>query len=107
VWVKAGLEYADGVLGAGAVVTNGISDWSVGAVPDWSDRRVTLRVSRLQDALVIRAGADGEPFRLLRVAPFPVDAPLTAGPFVCAPTRSGLVVRFHSWTTGPPDTGLH
>ena len=107
VWVKAGLEYADGVLGAGAVVTNGISDWSVGAVPDWLGRRVTVRVSRFSDALVIRAGADGEPLRLLRVAPFPVDQPLEAGPFACAPTRSGLVVRFHSWTTGPADTALH
>jgi regulation of enolase protein 1 (concanavalin A-like superfamily) len=107
VWVKAGLEYADGVLGAGAVVTDGTSDWSVGAVPGWSDQRVTIRVSRLQDALVVRARAAGEPFRLLRVAPFPVEAALAAGPFACAPTRSGLVVRFHSWTTGPPDTGLH
>lgn len=106
-WVKAGLEYADGALGAGAVVTNGTSDWSVGAVPEWADRRITLRVSRLQDALIVWARADGEPFRLLRVAPFPVDAPLAAGPFVCAPSRSGLVVRFHSWTTTPPDAGLH
>jgi regulation of enolase protein 1 (concanavalin A-like superfamily) len=107
VWAKAGLEYADGVLGAGAVVTNGSSDWSVGQVPEWLGRRVTIRVSRLHDALIIRAGADGEPLRLLRVAPFPVDAPLEAGPLVCAPTRSGLVIRFHSWKLAPQDTELH
>ena len=106
-WVKAGLEFADGELGAGAVVTNGTSDWSVGAVPEWSGRRVTLRVSRLQDALIVWARPDADPFRLLRVAPFPVDGPLAAGPFVCAPSRSGLVVRFHSWAITPPDTGLH
>jgi regulation of enolase protein 1 (concanavalin A-like superfamily) len=107
VWVKAGLEYADGVLGAGAVVTNGTSDWSVGAVPEWLGKRVTIRVSRFNDALVVRARAVGEPFRLLRVAPFPVDAPLEAGPCACAPTRSGLTVRFHSWRTAPQDVDLH
>lgn len=106
-WAKAGLEYADGVLAVGAVVTTGVSDWSVGPVPRWLDRRTTIRVSRFSDALVVRARADGEPFSLIRVAPFPVGVPLEAGPFVCAPTRSGLVVRFHSWRKVPPDVALH
>ncbi len=106
-WVKAGLEYADGVLAAGAVVTDGVSDWSVGAVPGWLGRRVTVRVSRFHDAVVVRAGPVAEPLRLLRVAPFPVDEPLQAGPFVCAPTRGGLVVRFHAWRRVPPDVALH
>lgn len=106
-WAKAGLEDADGILAAGAVVTNPISDWSVGAVPAWSDRRVTIRVSRLHDALVVRARAGDDPFSLVRVAPFPVGLPLQAGPFVCAPTRSGLVVRFHAWRRVPPDVTLH
>lgn len=106
-WVKAGLEYADGVLAVGAVVTDSVSDWSVGPVPGWLDRLVTIRVSRFNDALVVRARADDEPFSLVRVAPFPVGAPLEAGPFVCAPTRSGLVVRFHAWRRVPPDVALH
>jgi regulation of enolase protein 1 (concanavalin A-like superfamily) len=106
-WVKAGLEYADGVLGLGAVVTNGVSDWSVGPVPAWLDRVVTIRVSRFNNALVVRARTEAEPFSLVRVAPFPVGVALEAGPFVCAPTRSGLVVRFHSWRRVPPDVTLH
>ena len=106
-WVKAGLEYADGVLAVGAVVTDGASDWSVGPVPEWLGRQVTVRVSRFHDALVVRARVDDDPFRLVRVAPFPVDAPLEVGPFVCAPTRSGMVVRFHAWRRVPPDVALH
>jgi hypothetical protein len=43
-WIKAGVEQADGVLG-GAVVTDGLSDWSVGAVPEWSGRQVRPRES--------------------------------------------------------------
>jgi hypothetical protein len=106
-WVKAGVEYADGVLQLGAVVTLGMSDWSVAPVPEWAGRRVTIRASRSGDAVTIRAQVDDEPFRLVRVAPFPVNRPAAAGPFCCAPTRPGLVVRFRSWRTGPPDANLH
>ncbi|HHW83783.1 MAG TPA: DUF1349 domain-containing protein, partial [Actinomycetales bacterium] len=34
-WVKAGLEFADGTLQLGAVVTHGTSDWSVAPVQEW------------------------------------------------------------------------
>lgn len=106
-WLKAGVELADGVPQLGAVVTLGRSDWSVQAVPGWRGRRVTVRASRDGDAVTIRARADDEPFRLVRVAPFPADAEAAAGPYCCAPTRAGLVVRFHAWATGPADATLH
>ena len=106
-WIKAGVEWADGVLGVGAVVTDGLSDWSVGAVPEWSGRQVRVRVSRLRDALVVRAGIEGEALRLVRVAPFPADARASAGPFVCAPTRAGLEVVFLEWVRTAADASLH
>lgn len=106
-WTKAGVEFADGVLNVGAVVTDGMSDWSVAPVPEWAGRRVRVRVSRGADALTVRAAVDDEPFRLVRVAPFPGDAVATAGPFVCAPTRAGLEVAFLRWTRGHADTALH
>lgn len=106
-WVKAGLEYADGVLGAGAVVTDGHSDWSVGAVPEWLGERVCVRVSWADDALTIRAGVVGSPQRLLRVAPLPASLRASAGPYVAAPTRAGLTVRFHAWRVTAADAALH
>lgn len=106
-WIKAGLELSDGSLGCGAVVTLGRSDWSVGAVPEWAGRWVTVRASRAGDAVTIRARVDDEPFRLVRVAPFPPEADVAAGPFCCGPTRAGLVVRFRSWQVGPADAALH
>jgi len=106
-WVKTGVEFADGVPQVGAVVTAPKSDWSVAPVPDWQGRRVTVRVSRSGDALTIRARAGDEPFRLVRVVPLDEAAQVEAGPFVCAPTRAGLVVRFLSWEVGPADTALH
>lgn len=106
-WIKAGVEHADGAPQLGAVVTIGRSDWSVGPVPDWAGREVTVRASRSGDAVTVRARVDDEPFRLVRVAPFPRDADVAAGPFCCAPTRSGLVVRFRRWAVGDADAALH
>ncbi|WP_243232661.1 DUF1349 domain-containing protein [Microbacterium sp. CIAB417] len=106
-WIKAGVEYADGHLGLGAVVTDRRSDWSVGYVDDWRNAEITVRISRWPDAAVIRAKADEGPWRLVRVAPFDPDASATAGPFLAAPTRSGLVVRFTRWARTEADESLH
>ncbi|MDO5676015.1 MAG: DUF1349 domain-containing protein [Propionibacteriaceae bacterium] len=106
-WIKAGVEFADGHAMLGAVVTNPVSDWSTGPVDDWIGQRVRVRVSRAGDAITVRAGLDGGEMRLVRLAPFPEDAEAQAGPFTCAPTRAGLTVRFHEWLQGPADTSLH
>jgi regulation of enolase protein 1 (concanavalin A-like superfamily)/nicotinamidase-related amidase len=104
-WVKAGLEFADGVLNLGAVVTDERSDWSVAPV-DWNGREVTLRISRATESLTIRAKVDDQPFRLVRVAPF-AGRVVAAGPFVCAPTRAGFTATFLSWELAPADASLH
>jgi regulation of enolase protein 1 (concanavalin A-like superfamily) len=106
-WVKAGVEVSDGAPQVGAVVTLGRSDWSVGAVPAWSGRAVTVRLSRAADSVTVRARVDQEPWRLVRVAPFPGEVEASAGPYCCAPTRPGLTVRFRSWRVGPADAALH
>lgn len=106
-WVKAGVELSDGEEGLGAVVTRGVSDWSLAPVPSWRGRLVTVRVSRSGDALTVRARVDDEPWRLVRVAPLARDAVAAAGPFCCAPSRDDLTVRFTSWRTTPADASLH
>ena len=106
-WAKAGVEFADGHPQVGAVVTNPTSDWSVAPVDPWHGRRVRVRVSRSGDALTVRAGLDGDPLALVRVAPFPPDAEAEAGPLTCAPSRAGLSVRFHEWSIGDADASLH
>jgi len=106
-WVKAGVEFADGRPQVGAVVTDGMSDWSLAPVPEWADRRILVRVSRGADALTVRAGLVGEPLQLVRVLPFPAGVSAEAGPFVCAPTRAGLAVRLHAWRVVDADGALH
>ena len=78
---------------------------------------MTVRVSRTGDALIVRAaahqdtdtapGQDRGPWQFVRVTPTDPGEPLEAGPFVCAPTRAGLVVRFHDWRTTAADLSLH
>lgn len=106
-WVKAGVEYADGTAQLGVVVTWGRSDWSAAPVPDWQGRLATIRASRSGDAITVRARVDHEPWRLVRLLPLDPGVAVSAGPFVCAPSRAGLRVRFTSWAHTAPDAALH
>ncbi|MCS5715974.1 DUF1349 domain-containing protein [Herbiconiux sp. CPCC 205716] len=106
-WVKAGVEFADGLLQLGAVVTDGRSDWSVAPVQTWLGRRVLVRVSRGPDALIVRAGVDGGPLQFVRVLPFDGALSAAAGPHLAAPSRPGLAVRFHAWRRTAAEASLH
>jgi hypothetical protein len=106
-WIKAGVEFSDGHMQLGAVVTTGASDWSTGRADEWVGSVVTVRASRMADAVVIRARSSIDPeWRLVRVARFAHESALI-GPMVCAPTRSGLTVRFLGWRATEADTELH
>ena len=106
-WIKAGVEINDGVPHVGAVVTDVFSDWSLAPVPEWTGGVVTIRASRVMDAVILRASANGAPWRTLRVARFPHAHGKSAGPFVCAPKRAGLKVTFTRWAHTAPDAELH
>ena len=106
-WIKCGVELVDGTLQLGAVVTNGVSDWSVAPVADWRAQKITMRVSIEASAVTVRARTDDDVFRLVRVAPLPAGGPLEAGPFCCAPTGPELEVTFLSWRETAPDSALH
>jgi regulation of enolase protein 1 (concanavalin A-like superfamily) len=108
VWVKAGIEYCDGLPQLGAVVTRGLSDWSQGPAPeDWIGREITVRASRSGDALTVRARCEDGPWRMIRLAPLDPDAEATAGPVFCSPSRAGFEVRFTRFVSGPADESLH
>lgn len=106
-WIKAGVERSDGEDSLGAVVTRGVSDWSLSPVSGWHGRLVTMRASRSGDALTIRARVDDEPWRMVRVAPLDADAAVTAGPMCCAPSRGDLTVLFTAWRSVAADASLH
>lgn len=106
-WIKAGVEFADGVLGLGAVVTATRSDWSVGHVPEWMQQPIQVRVSRSRDAITVRARTPQEAWRMVRLAP--IDPALTwrAGPLAASPTGAELKVTFSRWRRECADAGIH
>lgn len=105
-WIKTGVEITDGVPHLGAVVTDVFSDWSLAPVPEWAGQLVTLRASRVADAVVLRARAGDEAWRTLRVCRFDYED-ASAGPLVCAPLSGDLEVTFTRWANVAPDTDLH
>lgn len=106
-WIKAGIEINDGIPQLSAVVTDGYSDWSLTAVPDWAGEEVTLRASIMKDAVILRARSERHPWRTIRVARFSYSEGNRAGPFACSPTREGFEVAFTRWAFTEPDQDLH
>ncbi len=108
-WLKTGVELSDGEPYASVVSTTGMSDWSVSPLPEHAiGHELTFRASRKGDAVTVRYRIREEPrWHLLRVAWFPPEVELTAGPMCCSPTREGLSVRFEPVRVGPPDAQLH
>lgn len=106
-WIKTGVEYNDGIPQLSTVVTDGYSDWSLTAVPEWAGEEVTLRASIIKDAVIIRARTSRHAWRTIRVARFPYAAGNQAGPFACSPTRDGLEVTFTQWSIRERDQDLH
>ncbi|MDQ1723324.1 MAG: uncharacterized protein QOG52_352 [Frankiaceae bacterium] len=107
-WVKAGVEVSDGTPQLAAVVTRGQSDWSMAPVPEWLGRNVTIRASWSSGALTLRARSDpAAAWRMMRLAPFALSDAVSAGPYLCAPERAGLTVRFTGWRSDVADGALH
>jgi len=106
-WIKTGIEINDGIPQLAVVVTDEYSDWSLAAVPDWAGEMVTIRASKIKDAVVLRARTENHPWRTIRVARFPYSEGNQAGPYTCSPKHEGLEVTFTRWNITTADTDLH
>lgn len=93
-WIKTGIELVDGVQQLSAVVTRGMSDWSVVALPV-APASVTVAVERKGDTVTVRYGLDGAaPETMLRLAYFPPGVTVLAGVMCASPDGSGFPARF-------------
>ncbi|MGH6861485.1 MAG: DUF1349 domain-containing protein [Phyllobacterium sp.] len=100
-WIKAGIEYTDGLMHFSVVVTNGLSDWSVIPLPGVGrEDEVCVRLTRHDDAVRVQFSINGKPWQMARLAPFPaVDA--RVGLMACSPQRAGFEVQFRDLAVGP------
>jgi regulation of enolase protein 1 (concanavalin A-like superfamily) len=106
-WLKAGLELADGRLGLSTVFTDGRSDWATSPVQDWVGTWVRVRISRAPDSLTVRARPEGGAWQLVRLVPFAPSGIVRVGPYCCSPSRAGYVARFRAHADGDADAELH
>ncbi|MDT0345107.1 DUF1349 domain-containing protein [Streptomyces litchfieldiae] len=106
-WLKAGVEYTDGVAHLSAVLTRGHSDWSVIQLPDFSGE-VTVRVTRHGDALRVQYQRGDGGWQLLRLGYLPMPDACQVGVMCCSPQRAGFAARFSGFgVTEPISRELH
>src|SRR3954454_8561642 len=95
-WVKAGIEFSDGLAMLASVLTDKRSDWATAPYQhDGSDFWVRATVA--DGVLRLQVSPDGRLWPLVRLAPFPRASSYLVGPMACTPERDGLKVRFSSF----------
>jgi regulation of enolase protein 1 (concanavalin A-like superfamily) len=99
-WIKAGVEFSDGIPNMSVVVTRSASDWSTVALADTAKSH-RLRLTRTGGAVVVQFRNGANRWQLMRVANFP-EGPASVGPMACSPERGGFRARFTEFTVGPP-----
>jgi regulation of enolase protein 1 (concanavalin A-like superfamily) len=100
-WLKAGIEYSDGMPMISSVLTQGSSDWAPSYFAG-DPKDFWLRVTVSDGVLRLQYSTDCLTWPLLRLAPFPEAASYTVGPMCCTPQRQGLRVTFSHWSLSQP-----
>jgi uncharacterized protein len=101
-WIKAGIEFTDGLMHFSVVVTRYLSDWSVIPLPDAKPSdEVSVRLTRHGDAVRVQFAVGDAPWQLARLCPFPA-ADAEIGVMACSPERAGFHAMFNDVTVGPP-----
>ena len=101
-WIKAGIEFTDGLMHFSVVVTRGVSDWSVIPLPQAKPTdAVSVRLTRHGDAVRAQFSIEGAPWQLARLCPFPADD-AEIGVMACSPERAGFHAVFSDINVGPP-----
>lgn len=101
-WIKAGIEYTDGLMHFSVVVTREVSDWSVIPLPlATPSDPVHVRLTRHDDAVRVQYAIGEAPWQMARVSPFPAG-PAAVGVMACSPQRSGFEATFRDIRVGSP-----
>lgn len=99
-WIKAGIEYTDGLMHFSVVVTRGVSDWSVIPLHAAStDTAVFARITRHDDAVRVQFHLGDGRWQMARLCPFPADEALV-GVTACSPERKGFQAGFRDIRVG-------
>ncbi|RWM27433.1 DUF1349 domain-containing protein [Mesorhizobium sp.] len=101
-WIKAGVEYTDGLAYFSVVVTNDQSDWSLVGI-DADPNGVRIRLTRHAEAIRVQyLDAEDGHWKPVRLAYFPASRSVDVGVMCCSPQREGFEVSFSDFVIGPP-----
>lgn len=101
-WLKAGIEYSDGITNFSVVITrNGRSDWSVIGVPDLRGPQ-QIRITRVGGAVIVHHMTRAGTWQLMRLGDFDQTPVIDVGPMACSPESRAFVARFLDLEIGPP-----
>ncbi|WP_319520299.1 DUF1349 domain-containing protein [uncultured Martelella sp.] len=101
-WIKAGIEFTDGLMHFSTVVTRDVSDWSVIPLHAANPKTpVSIRITRHDDAVRVQFHLGDGQWQMARLCPFP-SADAQIGMTACTPERAGLKVRFTDFSVGAP-----
>ncbi|RWB23162.1 MAG: DUF1349 domain-containing protein [Mesorhizobium sp.] len=101
-WIKAGIEYTDGLAYFSVVVTNDRSDWSLVAIPP-NPNGVRIRLTRHAEAIRVQyLDASDSHWKPVRLAYFPTSKSVDVGMMCCSPQREGFEVTFSDFVVAPP-----
>lgn len=94
-WLKAGLEFENGIKHLGGVLTNhGYSDWSAVDLP-YEKTTMWYRLNRRGDDFMLMYSEDGEKFSILRLFHvWDLDENLQFGLYAASPDNSSFKVVF-------------
>jgi regulation of enolase protein 1 (concanavalin A-like superfamily) len=95
-WMKCGIEYVDGRQWASAVVTRGLSDWSVAAL-DPQPSSLWIEIRRTGEAVQVSFG-EHAPDRLLRLGALSGATALDVGPMAASPDGGGFDVALRHFS---------
>ena len=97
VWLKAGIEFVDGIAWLSSVVTRETSDWAL-ASPLPAGEPTWLRIRRVGTAVHVEHAPDGVTWRLVRLAWLPPAPDDVAGPMLACPQAERFSARFSDFS---------
>lgn len=102
-WIKAGIEFTDGLMHFSVVVTRDVSDWSVIPLHGVSPGdEISMRLTRHGNAVRVQfSTGSNTTWQLARLCPF-TDADAQIGVMACSPQRAGFTAEFRDLIVGPP-----
>lgn len=113
-WMKAGIEFCDGLPRLSVVITNGFSDWSTQV---WSGLSARLKVHKLiqSDSVVVEAAQPGtNDYSFVRIAHISMRGCRDSGclwkigPYAASPiSQAGCVAQFSNFSITHREVGAH